>query len=127
MESGTCPYADGNLATSSSPTCSLEESDFEITTPQGCTCTSACRATIDDKFKADWCTVQGSCGEWNLFHGYWDYCQYKAESQPGFSLSWRQKHDNLWNQIKDDPTLGQYNLAKMLLKPSRPLLTMNGM
>ena len=112
LELGTCPYS-GNLATSSSETCSLEESDFAITTPQGCTCASACGATIGDKFKADWCTVQGSCGEWSLYHGYWDYCQYKAESQPGFSLSWRQKHDNLWNQIKDDPTLGQYNLAKM--------------
>ena len=76
--------------------------------------TSLLFSFTDGAYIADWCTVQGSCGEWSLYHGYWDYCQYKAESQPGFSLSWRQKHDNLWNQIKDDPTLGQYNVKKML-------------
>ena len=111
LELGTCPFS-GTLATSSQ-TCSRGETDFEITTPQGCTCASACGASIDGAFISDWCTVQGSCGEWSLYHGYWDYCQYKAESQPGFSLSWRQKHDNLWNQIKDDPTLGQYHVKKL--------------
>ena len=89
------------------------QADPETTTPDGCQCSSHCGASVGDGFKTDWCNVEGSCGNWALHIGAWDYCQYKAESTSDFSLDWKSKHDNMWKQIKADPQIGEYDNAAM--------------
>ena len=84
--------------------------DPETTTPQGCTCTSLCGATIDDAFTLDWCTTADDCGDWSLIHGYWDYCLYLDSSKPDYlALDWNAKHDQIWTDIKADSSFGAYH------------------
>ena len=90
------------------------QADPGTTTPNGCQCSSHCGASVGDNFKTDWCHVDEDCGNWAVqYWGHWDYCQYKADSLPDFNQDWKSKHDNLWQQITADPTLGEYNNAAM--------------
>ena len=62
----------------------------------------------------DWCTVEGSCGEYSLSWGHWDYCWYKDSSKPDYlALNWETKHDQLWSEIKSDSSLGEYYPTQM--------------
>ena len=91
-----------------------EVADPETTTPNGCVCKSLCGATIGDGFTRDWCKVEGSCGEYDLIRGYWDYCLYKDSSKPDYvALDWKTKHDLLWAEIKSDPSIGEYYPTEM--------------
>merc|ERR1719367_625351 len=83
--------------------------DPETSTPNGCTCNSLCGATIEDGFTRDWCLVEGSCGEYILLIGYWDWCLYKDSSKPDYTaLDWQTKHDQIWSEIKSDSTYGGF-------------------
>merc|ERR1711935_629038 len=86
-----------------------EIADPETSTPNGCTCNSLCGATIEDGFTNDWCNVEGSCGEYTILIGYWDWCLYKDSSKPdNTALDWRTKHDQLWAEIKADGSYGEF-------------------
>ena len=91
--------------------------DPETTTPNGCTCNSLCGATIDDGFNLDWCTVDGDCGNYDLIFGYWDHCLYKDSSKPDYvALDWKTKHDQIWAEVKADPSFGAYHPPTLFLE-----------
>ena len=52
---------------------------------------------------------KGSCGNYNFFKGHFDWCLYKDSSKPDYvSQDWQTKHDQLWSEIKSDPSNGGY-------------------
>jgi len=107
-----CPFQrKENLPKSSRETRSVKVvADPETSTPNGCTCNSLCGATIEDGFTNDWCTVEGSCGEYTLLIGYWDWCLYKDSSKPDYvAQDWETKYDQLWSEIKSDASYGGYH------------------
>ena len=51
--------------------------------------------------------MEGSCGEYTIFIGYWDWCLYKDSSKPdNTALDWQTKHDQLWAEIKVEEHFG---------------------
>ena len=94
-----------------------ERADPETTTPNGCTCNSLCGATIEDAFSLDWCYVDGECGEYTPFIGYWDHCLYKDSSRPDYvALDWKTKHDEIWSQVKADTSFGSFHAPQLMLE-----------
>ena len=52
---------------------------------------------------------KGSCGEYSLSWGYYDWCLYKDSSKPDYvAQDWQTKHDQLWSEIKSDASYGGY-------------------
>ena len=52
---------------------------------------------------------KGSCGEYSLAWGYYDWCLYKDSSKPDYvAQDWQTKHDQLWSEIKSDASNGGY-------------------
>ena len=82
--------------------------DPETTTPNGCTCTSECGATVDgDNFAYDWCSTNDDCGEHSLIHGWWDKCLYLDSSKPDYvALGWEEKQAQMWANIVADNSFG---------------------
>ncbi len=73
-----------------------------------------CRATLRDFYKEDWCNTVGDCGSYNFLRGHWDYCLYKASSKQSFEeLTWQEKEDIIWNKLRANPTLGEYQVRKI--------------
>ena len=55
---------------------------------------------------------KGSCGEYNLLFGYYDWCLYKDSSKPDYvAQDWETKQDQLWSEIKSDASYGGYHPA----------------
>ena len=55
---------------------------------------------------------KGSCGEYTLLIGYWDWCLYKDSSKPDYvAQDWETKYDQLWSEIKSDASYGGYHPA----------------
>ena len=84
-----------------------EDPDPETTTPNGCTCTSICGATIDgDNFAYDWCYTEDNCGEHGIT-GWWDKCLYLDSSKPDYvALGWEEKQAQMWANVLADDTIG---------------------
>ena len=54
--------------------------------------------------------MDGDCGNYDLIFGYWDHCLYKDSSRPDYvALDWKTKHDQIWAEVKADPSLGAYH------------------
>lgn len=85
-----------------------EEADPETTTPNGCTCTSECGATVDgDNYAYDWCYTNEDCGEHSIVYGWWDKCLYLDSSKPDYlALGWEEKQAQMWANIVADNSIG---------------------
>lgn len=92
--------------------------DPETSTVNGhCDCESQCRASAHDHFISDWCPTKNACGfsvgqNSQLSHGkhiFWDYCQFKESKVNTSELSWKTKHDLMWNLMKEDQSPGAPN------------------
>jgi len=94
---------------------SADEADPATTTPNHCRCKSTCGATVEDKFKQDWCYTKDSCGEYSVGYGYWDHCEYLDSEKPDYlAMTWRQKQDKLWEMIAADDTKGKYYTSELM-------------
>ena len=61
--------------------------------------------------------MDGDCGNYDLFFGYWDHCLYKDSSKPDYvALDWKTKHDQIWAEVKADPTFGAYHPPTLFLE-----------
>ena len=107
-----CPFASSRSESGHLPNPHevKEIADPETTTPNGCTCTSLCGATIDDLFFDDWCYTADECGLHGFIRGWWDYCLYKDSAKPDYTaMTWQEKQDFLWSKVKEDSTFGEYH------------------
>lgn len=84
------------------------DADPETTTPNGCTCTSECGATLHGKrFSYDWCYTNENCGEHNIGYGWWDKCLYLDSSKPDYvALGWEEKQAQMWEKIVANNSIG---------------------
>eukprot|EP00927_Polykrikos_kofoidii_P057612 TRINITY_DN5176_c0_g3_i1.p1 TRINITY_DN5176_c0_g3~~TRINITY_DN5176_c0_g3_i1.p1 ORF type:complete len:441 (-),score=56.18 TRINITY_DN5176_c0_g3_i1:150-1472(-) len=76
-------------------------------TASGCTCKSACGATLTVNNSAcDWCwTTDRNCGKFSI-RGNWDYCVYPKMGS-WESQSSEEKESQLWNLITSAESLGK--------------------
>ena len=87
-----------------------EIADPETTTPDGCTCTSLCGASIDNLYYDDWCYTADGCGHFGIIRGQWDYCLYKDSAKPEYtSMTWQEKQAYLWGKITEENTWGEFH------------------
>jgi len=96
-----------------------ELADKETTTPNGCTCTSLCGASLGGgNFRYDWCSTNKGCGEYSYISGYWDKCKYLDSSKPAnTALSWDEKQSQMWtNILSDNSTAPLPNQAEILIE-----------
>lgn len=70
-------------------------------TVQGCTCTSACGASVDDLYRCDWCTTADGCGHKRIFGGSYDYCSF-TQNNTFEAQTWQQKTSYFWGKIVAD-------------------------
>jgi len=100
-----CPFSEHEKETATKD-CNRDEevADAETATPNGCTCTSLCGASIGGgNFRYDWCTTNEGCGEYSYVSGYWDKCKYLDSSKPDYTaLSWEAKQAQMWTNILSD-------------------------
>jgi hypothetical protein len=70
-------------------------------TVKGCTCTSACGASIDDLYRCDWCSTADGCGHKRVFGGSYDYCAY-SQNNTFEAQTWEEKTNYFWQKITAD-------------------------
>ena len=97
-----------------------EEPDPETTTPNGCSCTSVCGATLDgDNYLYDWCNTNDGCGEHSLVYGWWDKCLYLDSAKPDYvAMGWEEKQAQMWANIMADTNHGPVPNALNILAES---------
>ena len=61
--------------------------------------------------------MDGDCGNYDFIFGYWDHCLYKDSSKPDYvALDWKTKHDQIWAEVKSDPSFGAYHPPALFLE-----------
>ena len=116
-----CPFSEhGNKPEGEDCDRDNEIADPETTTPNGCTCTSLCGSSLGaGRFGYDWCNTNDKCGEYNLYHGYWDKCQYLDSAKPVYTaLSWGDKQKQMWAKIVSDKSFGPFPHPLGVMKAS---------
>jgi len=81
-------------------------------TAKGCTCTTSCGSTIDDKYKCDWCYVKGNCGKRGL-KGHFDYCVY-PDDKTFEAKTFQEKNEYFWSRVTADKKRGDYASPKVI-------------
>lgn len=101
--------------------------DPETTTLNGdCYCDAECRASDHDAFVSDWCPTKNACGfqvgkNSQVTNGtqiFWDYCAFKDSYTEEADWDWKDKYDQLWCLLQDDPTIGPGNDLMKLFSQS---------
>ena len=82
-------------------------------TAKGCACKTPCGATIDVRYKCDWCYTKNDCGH-SGFRGHYDYCVYPG-NKTFESLTFQEKNDYFWSRVTADTSRQDYPSASVLL------------
>ena len=95
-------------------------------TVQGCTCISACGASVDDLYRCDWCKTADGCGHKRFLGGSYDYCDY-AEDDAFEAQSWQQKTAYFWDKVTADPHGDSAYASKTVILTESSITTFDNM